>query len=91
MAGTVRKADLIRPVAEAAGISRGQAEKAINALLDNIAVEVSAGNEVSLHGFGVFKQSYRKASVSALTHTTIPAMTTVRFKPHSGLKQVAQD
>lgn len=91
MAGTVRKADLIRPVAEAAGISRGQAEKAINALLDNITVEVNAGNDVSFHGFGVFKQTHRKEMKSALTQTIIPAMTTVRFKPHAGLKQITKD
>ena len=59
MSGVITKGDMLKSVAEAAGISRAQAEKAVNALLDNMAAELSAGREVRLAGFGVFKSSYR--------------------------------
>ena len=43
MSGVITKGDMLKSVAEAAGISRAQAEKAVNALLDNMAAELSAG------------------------------------------------
>ena len=49
---------MLKAVAEAADISRAQAEKAINALLDNMVTELNMGREVRLAGFGVFKPSY---------------------------------
>lgn len=86
----VTKADLLKAVADAAGITRGQAEKAVNALLDNVAHEVGQGREVRLAGFGVFKSSYRAPSRRVgldKVETVTRAVTTVGFRPYEALKQ----
>ena len=90
MAGVVTKADMLKAVAEAAGISRAQAEKAINALLDNMVTELNMGREVRLAGFGVFKPSYRapRRSVSPSGEEgTTRGVTSARFRPYEALKQ----
>ena len=90
MAGVVTKADMLKSVAEAAGISRAQAEKAINALLDNMVTELNMGREVRLAGFGVFKPSYRAPRRSVApdgTEGTTRGVTSARFRPYEALKQ----
>lgn len=90
MAGVVTKGDMLKSVAEAAGISRDKAEKAVNALLDNMATELAKGNEVRLAGFGVFKSSYRapRRSVSPAGQEGMTrGVSSVHFRPYEALKQ----
>jgi len=57
----VSKDELVREVAEKSGLEVGQAKKALDAAIDAIKSEVSAGNEVRLTGFGKFSSSRREA------------------------------
>eukprot|EP00804_Cyclotella_cryptica_P029799 CCRYP_020654-RA/>CCRYP_020654-RA protein AED:0.31 eAED:0.31 QI:450/1/1/1/0.2/0/6/3112/166 len=56
-----RKAEFVAAVAEKTGMTKGDSEKALSAVLNIIASEVSNGKRISLPGFGTFKLSYRAA------------------------------
>ena len=51
----MRKQDLIKEVANEAGLSEAQATKAVNALLDAIQNGLAKNEEIQLSGFGSFK------------------------------------
>ncbi|MGI4801709.1 MAG: HU family DNA-binding protein [Janthinobacterium lividum] len=51
----MKAAELIGHVAEAAGIEKGQAKKAVEAVFAGITEAAKAGNEVSPPRFGKFK------------------------------------
>ena len=58
----MNKNDLISEVADAAGLSKADATKAVDAVFDNIAGALGKGGEVRLVGFGTFSVSHRKAT-----------------------------
>jgi len=51
----MKTSDLIDQVADAAGIDKGQAKKAVEAVFSGITAAAKQGAEVSLPGFGKFK------------------------------------
>lgn len=51
----IGKGDLASRVADKAGLSGAQANKALNAMLDSIAESLETGQEVRLTGFGTFR------------------------------------
>ena len=53
----MKASELIDHVAEAAGIEKGQAKKAVEAVFAGITEAAKAGSEVSLPSFGKFKVS----------------------------------
>jgi len=55
------KQDLIRTVAEKAGLSQKQAGEAVNAMLDAVVEAVAAGDKVQLVGFGTFESRKHEA------------------------------
>jgi DNA-binding protein HU-beta len=57
----MNKGDLINKVAEDAGLSKAQAESAVNAMLDGIAGALKAGDTAAFIGFGTFSVSHRAA------------------------------
>ena len=57
----MNKAELIDAVAEATELSRADAEKTTNAVLDSIIDALSKGDPVSLVGFGSFSVRERAA------------------------------
>ncbi len=57
----MNKGDLINKVAEQAGLSKAQAESAVNAMLDGIADALKAGDSAAFIGFGTFSVSHRAA------------------------------
>ena len=57
----MNKGDLIDAVAGAAGLSRADATKAVDATLDSITSELAKGGSVSLVGFGTFSVKARAA------------------------------
>lgn len=83
------KSELIPCVAEAAGITRGAAEKAINALFHHMAVELENGHEVRLAGFGCFFPKVRRPRRIRLNgeEITTREYSTVAFRPYETLKQ----
>lgn len=84
------KTELIAITAEKTGMTKKDAEKAVAAILDSIAAELSAGNRVQLAGFGIFETKTRQARTGRNPKTKeaieIPASTSVTFKASKTLK-----
>ena len=89
--GSINKNELARAVAEETGLSNGQAKEAIEATLDQIANQLTNGNEVSLSGFGKFAISERQARQGRNPQTgetmQIAATRVPRFQAAAPLKQ----
>lgn len=86
----MNKQELIATVADHAGLSRGDASRAVEAVFDAITASLKKGDEVRLVGFGSFSTSKRKASTGRNPRTgepmTIKASTQPKFKAGKGLK-----
>ena len=86
----MNKADLVAAVAEKAGISKKDSEKAVNAAFDAITAALVAGDKVQLVGFGAFETKERGARVGRNPRTgesmTYPACKVPVFKPGKALK-----
>ena len=57
----MNKGDLIERVSTAAGISKVQANQALDALVEGVTSALKKGDRVTLVGFGTFSTSHRKA------------------------------
>ena len=57
----MNKTELVAAMAEKAGLSKKDAEKALNACVESIEEAVKAGDKVSLIGFGTFETRERAA------------------------------
>jgi DNA-binding protein HU-beta len=86
----MNKQELIATVADTAGLNRGDAVKAVEAVFDAISASLKKGDEVRLVGFGTFSLSKRKASTGRNPRTgepmSIKASTQPKFKAGKGLK-----
>ncbi len=86
----VNKLDLISAVADDASLTRAQASEAVDAVFKAIETALKKEEEVRLVGFGTFATAKRKAATGRNPRTgeeiSIPASTSVRFKPGKGLK-----
>ena len=58
----MNKNDLVAAVADAADLSKDKAQKAVDALFDQIQGALKNGDEVRIVGFGAFTVATRKAS-----------------------------
>ena len=86
----MNKADLVAAVAEKAGISKKDSEKAVNAAFDAITAALVAGDKVQLVGFGAFETKERSARVGRNPKTKeeiqIAASRVPAFKAGKALK-----
>lgn len=86
----MNKADLVTAVAEKAGLSKKDSEKAINAAFDAITESLVTGEKVQLVGFGSFEVKERNARVGRNPKTKeeiqIPASRVASFKVGKALK-----
>ena len=57
----MKKTELIAAIAEQSGLSKKDAEKALNATLDTIVKAVAENDKIQLTGFGTFEQRQRNA------------------------------
>ena len=57
----MNKSELIASVAEQAALSKKDAEKAINAVVDTISTALAEGEKIQLIGFGTFEVRAREA------------------------------
>ena len=84
------KAEMIVAVAEKAGMTKKDAEKALAATVDAITEAVSTGDKVQLVGFGSFEVKQREARVGRNPKTKeaieIPATRVPVFKAGRALK-----
>jgi len=88
---TVTKKDLIERVAEHTGQKRVDVKKIVQALLDQIIVEVGEGNRLEFRDFGVFEVRERAARMAqnpkTLERVPVPPKRTVKFKAGRLMKQ----
>ncbi len=84
------KSDLVNQVAAAAELSKKDAEKAVNAVVDTITGALKSGDKVALVGFGTFETRNRPARTGRNPQTkqeiTIPASIAPAFKAGKALK-----
>lgn len=57
----MNKTELISKVAEKSGLSKKDAEKAVNAFIETVTESLKSGNDVQLIGFGNFQVKQRAA------------------------------
>ncbi|GAA4529186.1 HU family DNA-binding protein [Chelativorans composti] len=86
----MNKNELVSAVAAKAGISKGDAQSAVDAVFAVITDELKAGRDVRLVGFGNFSVSRREASTGRNPQTgaevQIPARNVPKFTAGKGLK-----
>ena len=80
----MNKAELITKIAEDAGITKTQANEALNSFTEAVAKTLKGGGKVTLVGFGTFSVSKRKARNGRNSQTKevikIKAKKVARFK-----------
>ncbi|MBR2948688.1 MAG: HU family DNA-binding protein [Lachnospiraceae bacterium] len=86
----MNKTELVAAIAEEAGLSKKDAEKALKAFTDVVAAELKKGEKIQLVGFGTFEVSERAAREGRNPQTgeamTIEASKTPKFKAGKALK-----
>ena len=86
----MNKTKLVAAMAEEAGLSKKDAEKAQKAFTDVVTGELKKGEKIQLVGFGTFEVSERAAREGRNPQTgatmTIAASKTPRFKAGKALK-----
>ena len=87
----MNKNDLIKAVADSAGLTNSQAGTAVDSVIDSISGSLRQGQEVRLVGFGTFSVAQRKASKGRNPRTgeeiDIPASKQAKFKAGKALKE----
>jgi len=68
----MNKTELIHEIATKAGLSKKDAEKALNATLDTISDVLASGEKVALVGFGSFETKKREARMGRNPKTKEP-------------------
>ncbi len=87
----MNKAELIGALADKAGITRKDAEKALNAFTDIVCETLKAGDKVQIVNFGTFEVRERKArkghNPATKKEIDIPATQAAVFKVGKSLKE----
>lgn len=85
------KAELVKAVAEKAGVSKAEAEKVWGAVFEVVAEDLKKEGKVAVPGFGTFKVTERAArkGINPATKAVIdiPASKGVGFKAAPSLKE----
>lgn len=91
----MNKTELTAAMAEQAGISKKDAEKALKAFTEVVTDELKKGGKVQLVGFGTFEVSERAAREGRNPQTNepmpIPASKAPKFKAGKALKDMLND
>ena len=86
----MNKGDLVEAVADSADLSRADAARAVDAVLDSVTRSLKKGDNVSLVGFGTFSVKRRNARTGRNPRTGEPiqiaASNVPGFKAGKGLK-----
>ena len=86
----MKKSDLIAKIADKAGLTKKDAEKALNAFIDTVTDALAADDKIALVGFGTFETKKRAARKGKNPRTgeiiDIPAAKVPAFKAGQGLK-----
>lgn len=86
----MKKTELIAAIAEQSGLTKKDAEAALNATIDTITKAVAEGDKIQLTGFGTFEQRQRNARTGVDPRTgnsiEIPASKVPAFKAGKAFK-----
>ena len=86
----MNKGEFIDAVAEAAGMSKVDAGRAVDAVLSTVTKTLKSGDSIALVGFGTFEVRNRAERTGRNPKTkepiTIPASKAAAFKPGKALK-----
>lgn len=86
----MKKVELVEAIAKEAGLTKADANRALDATLGAIKKALAKGDSVPLVGFGTFKTAKRAAREGRNPRTgetvKIAARTAVTFKPGTALK-----
>ena len=86
----MNKTELVAAMADQAGLSKKDSEKALKAFTDDVAAELKKGEKVQLVGFGTFEVAERAAREGRNPQTgavmKIPASKAPKFKAGKALK-----
>ncbi|MDQ7006274.1 MAG: integration host factor subunit beta [Acidobacteriota bacterium] len=86
------KADLVDKVADAASLSRAEAEAVVNTVLDSIVGALKSGDKIELRGFGSFRLRMRRPrqgrNPKTGTRVDVPAKAVPYFKPGKELREM---
>ena len=86
----MNKTELIAAAAERSGLTKKDAEKALNAAIEAITAALAEGDKVQVSGFGIFEVKTREARMGRNPRTGEPmeiaASTTPSFKASKTLK-----
>lgn len=86
----MNKTEIIDVIAKSADITKADAGKALNGIMEAISKALSSGDSVTLVGFGTFSVTERAARTGRNPSTgkeiKIEAKKVAKFKPGSGLK-----
>ena len=87
----MNKTELVKAVAEKAGMTQSVAADAVNALVESVVEALAANEEVALPGFGTFKVAERAARTARNPQTgeaiEIAASKSVSFKVSKNVKE----
>jgi DNA-binding protein HU-beta len=90
----MNKGELVDAIANDAGITKGQAQDALDSFLANVQGSLGKGDKVTLVGFGTFSSSDRGERMGRNPQTgtpiKIPARRVARFTPGKALKDAIQ-
>ena len=87
----MNKVLLAESLQEVIGGTKADAERAVEAVFDTIAAELTKGEDVSIAGFGIFSAKMRAARTARNPRTgepiDVPAMRVPKFKAGKALKE----
>ncbi|MCD6277858.1 HU family DNA-binding protein [candidate division WOR-3 bacterium] len=91
----MNKKQLVEHIAKEAGLSKKQAQKAVEAMLGGITRALKKGDKVTFVGFGTFMVRKRKARKARNPRDPsqiikVPARKVPVFKPGTGLKNIVK-
>ena len=86
----MNKTELVAAIAENAGLTKKDADKALKAFIDVTTAALKKGDKIALVGFGTFEVVKRPARTGRNPQTKqaikIPASTAPKFRAGKGLK-----
>lgn len=90
----MNKADIINKVHEELGITKSDAEKAVETVLSSIVETLVSGQEVSIAGLGIFSAKMRNKRTARNPRTgeaiEVPAMRVPKFRAAKALKDAVK-
>jgi DNA-binding protein HU-beta len=90
----MNKADIINKVHEELGVTKADAERAVETMMTCIVDTLSSGNEVSIAGLGIFSAKMRNKRTARNPRTgeaiEVPAMRVPKFRAAKALKDAVK-